>query len=586
MGEVYRATDTNLHRDVALKILPEVFARDADRLARFQREARAAAALNHPHIVTLYSVEEIGVVHFLTMELVDGQPLDCLIPEGGLPVERIVEIAGALADALAAAAEKGILHRDLKPANVMVTRDGRVKVLDFGLAKDLRLPEAIDATRAPAGRTEVGVVLGTPAYMSPEQIAGRAVDHRSDIFSLGVVVYEMAVGRRPFQSNSTAETMSAILRDAPAPVASIRSDLPSSLQRVIASCLQKDPIARPATARDVRAALAAAPPTTHARAEQSIAVLPFASLSTDPNDEFFADGVTEEILNALAHIAGLRVAGRRSAFSFKGRQEDLRTVGAKLNVATILEGTLRRAGNRLRITAQLIDAATGYQLWSERYDRVVEDVFALQDEIARTIADRLRLTLASPDGGDAVQPPTKDLGAYELYLKGRALLYRRGLSILQAIDCFKEAVARDSGYAQAWAGLADGYTTSGYSGFARAADVMPRALDAAQRALALDAGLAEAHNAFACATLSASLVRPFLSPVDLWAREGRPRADRQTGRARSDLRLCARAALVLRFQQWPTRRWRAPWPPGHAARSRLVPGELEPHAIVAVQRRM
>jgi serine/threonine-protein kinase len=504
MGEVYRATDTNLHRDVALKILPEAFARDADRLARFQREARAAAALNHPHIVTLYSVEEIGGVHFLTMELVEGQPLNCMIPEGGLPVERIVEIAGALADALAAAAEKGIVHRDLKPANVMVTRDGRVKVLDFGLAKELRVTNSVEATIASAGRTEAGIVLGTPAYMSPEQIAGRAVDHRSDIFSLGILVYEMAAGRRPFQSDSAAELMSAILRDAPAPLASMRSDLPSSLQRMIESCLQKDPIARPATARDVRTALfagPAAPSAASARGEQSIAVLPFASLSADPDDEFFADGVTEEILNALAHIAGLRVAGRRSAFSFKGRQEDLRTVGAKLNVTTILEGTLRRSGNRLRITAQLIDAASGYQLWAERYDRVVEDVFAVQDEIARTIADRLTLTLASPGGGAAVQPPTRDLGAYELYLKGRALLYQRGLSILKAIDCFTEAVARDPGYAQAWAGLADGYTASGYSGFTRPADVMPRALDAARRALALDPELAEAHNALACATL-------------------------------------------------------------------------------------
>jgi adenylate cyclase len=423
------------------------------------------------------------------------------------------------------------VHRDLKPANVMVTHDGRVKVLDFGLAKDMRAPNSAEATMASAGRTEAGLVLGTPAYMSPEQIAGRAVDQRSDIFSLGILVYEMAVGRRPFQSDSTVELMSAILRDAPAPLTSMRSDLPSSLQRVIESCLQKDPIARPATARDVRVALFAgpAPSAAAARGEQSIAVLPFASLSADPDDEFFADGVTEEILNALAHIAGLRVAGRRSAFSFKGRQEDLRTVGAKLNVTTILEGTLRRAGNRLRITAQLIDAASGYQLWGERYDRVVEDVFAVQDEIARTIADRLKLTLSSPEGRAAVQPPTKDLGAFELYLKGRALLYQRGLSILKAIDCFTEAVARDPGYAQAWAGLADGYTTSGYSGFASAVNVMPRSLDAARRALALDPALAEAHNALACATLLyerdyALAEREFLHAIELNANYPQARA--------------------------------------------------------------
>jgi TolB-like protein/cytochrome c-type biogenesis protein CcmH/NrfG len=232
-----------------------------------------------------------------------------------------------------------------------------------------------------------------------------------------------------------------------------------------------------------------------------IAVLPFHNLSADPEQEYFADGITEEIINALAQIPGLRVAGRSSSFSFKGRNEDLRSVGAKLGVATLLEGTLRRAGDRLRITAQLIDAANGYQLWSERYDRVMEDVFAVQDEIARTIAGRLKLSFAVDRESPHVQPPTRNLGAYELYLKGRALLYQRGLSIAKAIDCFTQAVALDPDYAQAWAGLADGYTTLGYSGYKPATDVMPRALEAARRALQLDPNLAEAHSALATATL-------------------------------------------------------------------------------------
>ncbi len=234
---------------------------------------------------------------------------------------------------------------------------------------------------------------------------------------------------------------------------------------------------------------------------KTIAVLPFHNLSGDPEQEYFADGVTEEIINALAQIPGLRVAGRSSAFSFKGRNEDLRSVGAKLSVATILEGTLRRAGNRLRITAQLIDAGSGYQLWSERYDRVMEDVFAVQDEIANMIAGRLQLSLSAQGEGQHVEPPTKHIGAFELYLKGRGLLYQRGLSIPKAIDCFTQAVSLDSTYAQAWAGLADGYTTSAYSGFKPAAEVMPRALEAARRALQLDPDLAEAHSAVACATL-------------------------------------------------------------------------------------
>ncbi|MGQ0733232.1 MAG: protein kinase domain-containing protein [Acidobacteriota bacterium] len=506
MGEVYRAKDTKLGRDVALKVLPAETAREPERLARFQREARAVAALNHPNIVTLHSVEEADGVHFLTMEVVEGQPLDQVIPEGGVDLDRLIVIGTALAEALGAAHERGITHRDLKPANVMITHDGRVKVLDFGLAKATEPPGAGAAAVTAAGVTEAGLVMGTPAYMSPEQVSGRALDHRTDIFSLGVLLYEIATGRKPFGSDSTAGLMAAILRDPPPSAGSIRRELPAALQQVIERCLRKDPAARFQTAREVRSSLADALGSRSAGAiaaavEQSIAVLPFASLSASPDDAFFADGVTEEILNALAQIPGLRVAGRSSAFSFKGRYEDVREVGTKLNVATVLEGTLRRAGNRLRITAQLTNAASGYQIWSERYDRVVEDVFAVQDEIASTIAGRLRLSLTSDPGGAPAKPPTRHLGAYELYLKGRTLLYRRGLSILEAISCFQEAVSLDPGYAQAWAGLADGYTTSGYSGFKAAADVMPQALEAARRAIELDPELADAHNALACATL-------------------------------------------------------------------------------------
>jgi non-specific serine/threonine protein kinase len=964
MGEVYRATDTKLGRDVALKVLPPEMASDPERLARFQREARAVAALNHPHIVTLYSVEEADGVHFLTMELVEGKSLDQRIPEGGLPVDRIIEIAGALAEALAAAHEKGIVHRDLKPANVMVTDDGRVKVLDFGLAKDVRAEKSSAATLTSAGHTQAGIVMGTPAYMSPEQISGRPLDHRTDIFSLGVVLHEMATGRRPFEGHSSAELISAILRDTPPSVTDVRADLPGDLARVIRRCLEKDPRHRVQTARDVsnefrdlarqtsqkvapattsatravsapdsgaaradegfwvavlpfkysggsadltalaegltedvvtglsrfsylrviarsstsryaqesvdvrsagkelgaryvmegslrqagaklrlavqlvdassgahlwaetydrsfqseavfelqdelvprivstvadwygvlphtmsealrskasdqmspyeavlrtfgyferftseehaaartgleravqqapgnadcwallslmyaeeyavgfnvqpdplgralraaRRAADAAPsnPLAHfalsqalffnkepltfrnaadraialnpmdgstiahlslkvayagdweygcALAERAmqinarhpgwywfpaffnayrkadyrgalsvalkinlpglfythiaiaatygqlgerdaagkalrdllvlkpsfaaaaredfgkwfdpelvehlldglrkagleiaekpgtvppapvatppdastisgslvrpaIAVLPFHNLSGDSEQEYFADGITEEIINALAQIPGLRVAGRSSAFSFKGRNEDLRSVGTKLGVNTILEGTLRRSGDRLRITAQLIDAGSGYQLWSERYDRVMEDVFAVQDEIATTIAGRLKLSLAADRDRQPMQPPTRNMGAYELYLKGRGMLYQRGLSILKAIECFTEAVALDPAFAQAWAGLADGYTTSGYSGFKPAAELMPRALEAARRALQLDPGLAEAHNALACATLLYELdfdlaEREFLRALEL-----------------------------------------------------------------------
>ena len=504
MGEVYRATDTKLGRDVALKVLPAGMASDPERLARFQREARAVAALNNPNIVTVYSVEQADGIHFLTMELVEGQALDQQICVGGLPMDRIMAISNALSEALATAHDKGIVHRDLKPANVMVSDDGRVKVLDFGLAKDVRTDSSTDVTRT-SGQTNAGVVMGTPAYMSPEQVAGRAVDHRTDIFSFGIILYEITTGQRPFHGESPAELASSILRDTPRPASALRPELPAHVQSVIEKCLQKDPNARLQSARDVRSALNAATfprasSGSHAIAEQSIGVLPFKSLSSDADDEFFADGVTEEILNALSQISGLRVPGRSSTFSFKGRSEDLRAVGAKLNVATLLEGTLRRSGDRLRITAQLIDAGSGYQLWSERYDRIMEDVFAVQDEIARTIAGRLRLSLAA-DQDTQTKPPTRNLEAYELYLKGRALLYQRGLSIPKAIECFKSAVALDPDYAEAWAGLADGYTTCAYSGIKRADEVMPSALEAARRALSLNPELAEAHSAVAAAAL-------------------------------------------------------------------------------------
>ncbi len=249
MGEVYRATDTKLGRDVALKVLPAGMARDPERLARFQREARAVAALNHLHIVTIYSVEETGGVHFLTMELVDGETLDRLIPEGGLSLDR--KVGGALAGALAAAHDRGIVHRDLKPANVMVTNEGRVKVLDFGLAKEMRPADTAGATVTAAGQTEVGVVMGTPAYMSPEQVAGRAVDHRTDIFSLGILLYEMATGHRPFAGASPIELASAILRDTPLPLSDVRADLPGGLARVVQRCLEKDAHNRVQTARDL-----------------------------------------------------------------------------------------------------------------------------------------------------------------------------------------------------------------------------------------------------------------------------------------------------------------------------------------------
>ena len=424
MGEVYRARDTRLGRDVALKVLPQAFAQDVERMARFQREAKAMAALNHPNIVTIFSVEETDGLHFLTMELIEGQSLDRLIPQGGLPVERILGIARPLAEALAVANEKSIIHRDLKPANVMVTGDGRVKVLDFGLAKEARPARHDEATQTYANQTRAGVVMGTPAYMSPEQIAGRAVDHRTDIFSLGIILFEMATGQRPFKGESSAELVSSVLRDNPSLISEIRADLPAGLARVIRRCLEKDPAQRVQNAREIANEMGdmagGAKPSSGASsalasdAGPSVAVLPFKNLSADPENEYFSDGLAEEILNALSQVKGLSVAARTSSFSFKGKATEISEIASKLHVANVIEGSVRRAGNRIRVTVQLVDAKNGFQLWSERYDRQMEDIFEVQDEIARAIAERLKVILSA----GAVRA-TENLEAYELYLKGR-----------------------------------------------------------------------------------------------------------------------------------------------------------------------
>jgi len=538
MGEVYRARDSKLGREVALKVLPPEMATDPDRLKRFRREARAVAALNHPHIVTIYSVEETEDSHFLTMELVEGIPLSQLIPSEGLPVDRFLELAISLVDALAAAHEKGIVHRDLKPANIMVDKRGRAKILDFGLAKVGGAADGIDQPgsweRTTLGisvetQTQFGTVIGTLPYMSPEQVLGRSVGPRSDLFSLGAVLYEMTVGQPPFHGDEPAVLVSSILEASPLPITQLRADVPLGLEKILEKCLTKDPNDRYASARELLEAIQSLrhkitfgqqPTRGDSAVQDSIAVLPFTNMSTDPESEFFADGITEEIINALAQIDQLRVAARSSAFSFKGKHIDLRIIGERLNVRSVLTGSVRRVGVRLRITAQLQDVVDGCQLWSERYDRNVEDVFAIQDEIARSIVDRLKITLERDSAHSFVKARTKNLEAYQLYLKGRTFLYQRGAVITRAAECFQRAVNLDEKYALAWAGLADCYTVLGYYGYAKPAASMPRGTEAAQRAVDLDPSLAESHNALAMALLldqwdPAAAEREFLCALEL-----------------------------------------------------------------------
>ena len=507
MGVVYKAADTRLDRFVALKFLPDELALDRQALDRFRREAKAASALNHPNICTIYDIGEDAGKTFIAMEYLEGTTLDRVIDAEPMELDRLLRISDEIADALAAAHSKNVTHRDIKPGNIFLTSLGHAKVLDFGLAKMVR-PNEGNNEDATLTLTQAGTVMGTLPYMSPEQLRGSALDHRTDIFSLGVVVYEMATGFRPFRGDSSMEISSSILRDSPPPVTELRADLPAALQRIIERCLAKEADQRYSSGRELREALdrlrrelsSGAHTAASGGGSPSIAVLPFSNMSPDPENEFFADGITEEIINALTQIEDLRVAARTSAFSFKNKHLDLRIVGERLNVKTVLEGSVRKAGNRVRIMAQLINVADGYHIWSERYDRELKDIFEVQDEIARAIAERLKVALKSGQQ-PSIKAGTSNLEAYQLYLKGRALLYRRGLDIRRAAQCFERAVAIDPQYAVAWSGLADARNMLGLYGFGRPEAILPSARQAAERAVALDPMLAEAHCSLACVCL-------------------------------------------------------------------------------------
>jgi serine/threonine protein kinase/tetratricopeptide (TPR) repeat protein len=500
MGEVYRATDKKLGREVALKVLPAGVAHDPERLARFQREARAVAALNHPHIVTIHSVEEADGVHFITMELVAGQGLDRLIPASGLPVEQILSIAAALADALAEAHEKGIIHRDLKPANIMMTDDGRVKVLDFGLAKLAGVEDGHDARTRTVGLTGANSVLGTVAYMSPEQARGEPLDARSDLFSLGLVMYEMAAGVPAFAGPTTAVTFDAILNRQPPSAGERNPQVTAALEKIIGRLMAKSPEARPPSARELLRELRALNRTsdgsttgagTGKRAVPAIAVLPFVNRSGEAESDYFSDGLSEDLINALSRLPGLQVASRTSAFRFRGSELDIRQIGQQLDVTAVVEGSVRRAGSRLRVTAQLVNAANGYQLWSERYDRHMTDVFEIQDEIVGSIVAALVPALLGEVSHPA-ERATENLEAYELYLKGRHHLHQRTPAALRvAIQCFEQTTALDPRHALAYAGLADCYAILHAYGLVPPASVQPQAYAAVTTATSLAPSLWE-----------------------------------------------------------------------------------------------
>ncbi len=494
MGVVYKAEDTKLKRTVALKFLsPQAVGTEEDK-TRFIHEAQAAAALNHPNICTVHEIDEYKDQSFIAMECVEGESLKAKIKSGPLQLGEAVEIAVEIAEGLQEAHSKGIIHRDIKSANVMLTATGRVKVMDFGLAKS-------------SGRTQLtqaGTTVGTVAYMSPEQGRGDPVDYRTDIWSLGIVLYEMIAGELPFKADYEQATIYLIINEEPPSIKSQRSDVPEKLERLIEKALAKSTKERYESAealkKDLESLMGTRRPRTTEReasvqeSKSSIAVLSFRDMSSQRDQEYFCEGIAEELINALVKMKGLRVAARTSAFQFKEHDSDIKTIGRKLEVKTVLEGSIRKSGNRLRITAQLINVEDGFHIWSEKYDRELDDIFAIQDEISLAIVDKLKVKLLGEEKSALVKRYTGDQEAHNLYLKGLYFWNRRHEGgMKRAMECFRQAIDKDPDYALAHVGVADTYNITGMFGYLPPKEAFPKAIAAAKRALEIDDTLGEAH---------------------------------------------------------------------------------------------
>jgi TolB-like protein/Tfp pilus assembly protein PilF len=485
MGVVYKAEDTKLKRMVALKFLPAELTRDPQARTRFILEAQAAAALDHPHICTIYEINEVEGQIYIAMAYIKGQSLRDMILSGPLGIPEAVTIAIQVAEGLKRAHGRGIIHRDIKPGNIMLTEEGEAKIMDFGLAKIER----------GADQTKTMTIMGTLAYMSPEQARGEVVDLRTDIWSLGGVLFEMLSGQRPFRSEHDQAVIYSILNEEPRPIVHPGKEIPAQLKTIIHKCLEKDPRNRYQDAAALAEALKSFEKPSPNAYKPSIAVLPFVDMSPLKDQEYFCDGIAEELINGLTHIGDLRVVARTSAFAFKGKDLDVRDIGRALRVDTVLEGSIRKAGNRLRITAQLIKVEDGFHLWSEKFDREMEDIFAIQDEISQAIVENLKIKLLAREKAAIEKRRPVDLEAYNLYLKGLYFAYKPSAEAFnKALGFFGEAIDRDPSFALAYAGTANVYATLGILNLAPPTAMMPKAKMALERALELDDQLAEAHS--------------------------------------------------------------------------------------------
>jgi serine/threonine-protein kinase len=488
MATVFLGEDLKLTRRVAIKVLHPQLATSLG-VERFTREIKTAARLNNPHIVTLFDSDEADGLLYYVMEYIEGETLRSRIErECQLPIDDAVRIACDVADALSYAHGCGVVHRDIKPENIMLAAGGAM-VTDFGIARAVTA-----ASREPI--TDSSVIMGTPAYMSPEQASRNGlIDGRSDLYSLGCVVYEMLTGSVPFDGPTAQAIIARAAVEPVPPIYIVRPAVRHVVEQAVLTALAKVAADRFSTATQFAAALTARDDAmVDSDSGQSVAVLPFANLSGDRDFEYFADGIAEEIINALTHLPGLRVAARTSSFAFRGPAIELSEVGAKLKVAAVLEGSVRKAGNRLRISVQLVKVADGYHLWSEQYDREMTDVFAIQDEISKAIATRLQVALGGEEA-PLVTPATGNLDAYHLYLRGRYYLAQRSLALKKALECFHHAIVLDPNYALAYAGVADACTILAEYGFAPPNEVRPKARSAVEKALELAPDLAEVHCA-------------------------------------------------------------------------------------------